>query len=129
MTGTAARNLSFKHTFKIKFQRLKLHTYYLLVKTALNSTEFDITNVMLIDKLEIAFSSSPRTLDVPGAQLENICYLRTPNDANAIGKMTVSLFLKLKERLADRNCDQLGVEKLLSYLCALVFVCVIFPLL
>ena len=39
---------------------------------------------------EISSRFSPRTLDVPGSDLKNVCYLRTPDDANAIGKMTVS---------------------------------------
>jgi hypothetical protein len=28
---------------------------------------------------------SPRVMDVPGGDLQNVCYLRCPNDGNAIG--------------------------------------------
>ncbi|XP_028400310.1 apoptosis-inducing factor 3-like isoform X2 [Dendronephthya gigantea] len=41
-------------------------------------------STMKYDKLFIGTGGTPRVMDAPGGDLQNVCYLRSPNNANAI---------------------------------------------
>ena len=49
--------------------------------------KFSDDTIISYDKLYIATGGQPRVLNIPGHDLENIFYLRTPDDANTICKL------------------------------------------
>ncbi|CAE1299829.1 AIFM3 [Acanthosepion pharaonis] len=51
-----------------------------------NSAEFKDGSIIEYNALMIATGGNPRELELPGSDLKNICYLRTPDDANFIDK-------------------------------------------
>lgn len=51
-----------------------------------NSAEFKDGSIIKYNALMIATGGNPRELELPGSDLKNICYLRTPDDANFIDK-------------------------------------------
>lgn len=51
-----------------------------------NSAEFKDGSTIKYNALMIATGGNPRDLELPGSDLKNICYLRTPDDANFIDK-------------------------------------------
>ncbi|XP_033123203.1 apoptosis-inducing factor 3-like [Anneissia japonica] len=54
------------------------------VDTMLNSVKFQNGESLVYDTLVVATGGKPRVLSIPGADLENVCLLRTPEDGNHI---------------------------------------------
>ncbi|XP_071946293.1 apoptosis-inducing factor 3-like [Antedon mediterranea] len=54
------------------------------VDTMLNSVKFQNGESLVYDTLVVATGGKPRKLTIPGADLENVCLLRTPEDGNHI---------------------------------------------
>ncbi|XP_070573401.1 apoptosis-inducing factor 3-like isoform X2 [Ptychodera flava] len=56
------------------------------IDTVLNAVTFQNGDSINYDHLLIATGGRPRILPIPGHDLQNVCLLRTPDDANAIAK-------------------------------------------
>ncbi|XP_077995497.1 apoptosis-inducing factor 3-like isoform X2 [Glandiceps talaboti] len=57
------------------------------IDTVLNAVTFQNGESINYDQLLIATGGRPRVLPIPGHDLENVCLLRTPDDANKIAKL------------------------------------------
>ena len=55
------------------------------VDTTAKSVEFKDGTKQSFNKLYVATGGKPKSLAIPGSDLQNIFYLRSPEDANAIG--------------------------------------------
>ncbi|PIK53726.1 putative apoptosis-inducing factor 3 isoform X3 [Apostichopus japonicus] len=66
---------------------VKLEHEVVSIEAELNTVKFQNGDSLSFEKLLIATGGKPRTLDVPGKDLKNVCSLRSPDDANYIAQL------------------------------------------